>query len=188
MNISALKALYATLADRENDDIALADFLALANECSDDLARVARIRERATAEWAGGTEFALPDDLVEIRELSYDGETILPAIENVHVSGTTYTRWGSAIIFSDELDAAEVAIAYYRRPTPFTEGTDEPEIPAQFHSLYALWAAARHWDTHEDEPGKAQSLRAEYEALKGQLDRFTAEEGKPRAFKLQWHW
>ena len=188
--ISALKAMCAFLVDEDDANLPLATVLVFFNECSDDLAPVARKRVRATADWAGGTEFALPSDVVTVRHLFYDEDEILPAGINTVRGATSYTRWGSVIVFSEELDAAEVECHYYRRLTAFTLGTDTPELPVQFHRLYALWAAARYWQYRDagDEPAKVQAMRAEYEALKAELDRYTAREGGPRSFRVSFRW
>lgn len=187
--IAELKVLTALLTDEEDDDIPLARFIIWANECSDDLAPVARKRVESTvAAWEGGEEFALPADLVEIRQLKYDDEVILPANLNTDYDTVNYSRWGSIIKFSEEMDAAELEISYYRRLTVFTLGTDTPEIPVQYHRLYALWAASRYWKMHGDEIEKEHLLRSEYELLKKELDRYTLREGGPRAFKVRFRW
>ncbi len=188
MDIAALKALTATLVEAKDADITLATFIVWANECSSDLAPVARKRVRATADWAGGEEFALPADLTELRRLTYDGAIILPENLNTVAGATSYTRWGSVIVFDDALDAAELTIHYYRKLTTFTLGTDVPELPSQFHRLYALFGASRFWKYTGDEPAKEQALRAEYESLKAQLDTHTLYEGGPRSFRMSLRW
>jgi hypothetical protein len=188
MTVTELKALMCLLCESEDDDITLPTTLIWFTEASDDLAPVARIRVRSEAEWEGGEEFALPSDLVEIRQLTYDDEEILPYNPHVPAGTTTYTRWGDVIVFSEEMDEADVAIAYYRRLTALGDGDDVPEIPTQFHRLYALFGASRYWKFEGDEPVKEQSLRAEYEALKLQLDRHTRRESGPRSFRPTFRW
>ncbi len=192
MNVGELRELANSYVD---DSITTPYALRWFNECSDDLTAVARIRTRSTAGFLGGSEYALPNDVGELVSVSLDGEPMVDiAYAMANKGAKFYKRWGHVIVLADPVpevqpaDAYTLKTTYYRRLERFTEETDVPQIPAQFHRLYALWAGARYWKMWGDEPNKEAALMGEYLALKSEMDKRTRWDGGSPAFRSKMIW
>ncbi len=186
MTVSEMMGLLKTLVD---DEVGLERALVWFNECSDDIAAVARMRVSATAEFEGGKEFALPSDLVTLVELKLDDTILLPAQFRISTPKShPYSRWGGVIEFHEEQEEGTLHIYYHRRLQQLEGENDTPEIPFQFHRLYPLFAGARYWKMWGDEPQREHDLRLEYETLKAELNRYTDKEGHPGAFRQKMVW
>ncbi len=167
------------------------------NECNDILSAEARVRTTKTAgSWAGGETYSLPSDFLELVEVRYGEDADnLTALYDLHLyphRSYGFRLWGTTLQFSEELDAGVLEVDYFKRldeleldlaADPVVDS--EPEIPVQFHRLYALFGASRYWSHWNDEEDQEQMRRAEFEAGKMELSLYTMTQGKYAPFRTR---
>lgn len=117
--------------------------------------------EATTTSVANQEDYTLPDDCVELDEVSYDGEFLvfmelreIMKLKSYTISGIdntgvpdNYTVLSNRILRFfpiPDLDSKEIKIYYRGKPPALSGDSDVPGIPSQFHRLlafYVLWQA-----------------------------------------------
>jgi len=101
-------------------------------------------------------------------------------------------RWGNTLQFSSELDEGVIEIDYFKRLSTLELDLDEetivdsePDIPAQFHYLYAVFAASRYWGAWGESTAEEQLKRAEFESGKQDLELYMMYQGQYAPFHMK---
>jgi hypothetical protein len=191
VNVTAILALFNKLAD---ESLTADDIMPFLNDCSSDIAEAARKAKQHTIAFAGGASFTLPSDFmtpVRMTVVFTGAPTVTYVLREASEpypdeSSISYTRWDDTITFEETQYAGTLTLNYYRPLTTLTATSDVPEIPLQFHRIYAVFAAARHLGS----PGVAgnpveatRGYQAEYQQLKAALDGYTNVRNQPTGFR-----
>lgn len=170
--ISDVRARVRELAPRELTDDLIRHWL---NEGQLDFARktlclASRARSVTTA---GDAMYALPADLLKLREVKHDGERLpeIPLAGAVDAEGlpTGYVRLGQTSILLSPVpnESKALEIAYYQTPDKLVKLDDESVLPVTCHEAVALFAVVR---AHEATPNLMESQVAVLDRLMGQYN------------------
>jgi len=132
------------------------------NACSGDLTDIARYTRRAVLDYDPAVvpnEVTLPNDLHKLayRDAVWFNGSPLEECAFNDAGSRGYRLWGKTLLLQSILESGMIEVYYYSR-LPRFEGlaVEEPVIPAQFHDLYALYAAAK-W--RQGQPGNLTEKR-----------------------------
>ena len=182
--MTATELLALLQSEVDDDGITLDEALRWFNACSDEIAPKARIRQRSRSYLLDDHDtdrVALPDDFVQMYELRYaqdEGQEFrtirdLDLMPHAH---NGYRRWGQLLLFNPPLPGGVLELDYFRTLNRLTQGTDVPEIPPQFHTLYVYYGATRywaHWDRQDVSEAQRRAEERYYELL-ARLDAHTS--------------
>jgi len=86
---------------------------------------------------------SLPDDLVDIIDVFYDGTPLTPVQRAQKLTGTTpvgYTINYNSIETYPQIATGNIDVYYAYRPAPLVLDTDRPDIPNGFDKMFVDWA------------------------------------------------
>lgn len=119
---------------------------------------------------AGQTQYKVPSDMKRMLELKIDGDRykyVLYERRDLEDSGTKYYSILNNNIYINPAPPATVSanmeMAYVRRPTKMTDGTQSPSdsdiagLPEVYHEALVLYAFSN-YNTYDEEHGEARAL------------------------------
>ena len=171
--ISDVRARVRELAPRELTDDLIRHWL---NEGQLDFARktlcLASRAQRVTT--AGNAMYALPSDLLRLREVKYGAEKLfeIPLADAVDTEGvpTGYAKLGQTSILLSPVPSAEgqLEIIYYQTPDKLVNPGDESILPTTCHEAVVLYATIRAYEATpnltEGQIAVSDRLTAQYNA------------------------
>ena len=171
--ISDVRARVRELAPRELTDDLIRHWL---NEGQLDFARktlclASRAKSVTTA---GDAVYALPSDLLRLREVKYGAEKLseIPLADAVDTEGvpTGYAKLGQTSILLSPVPSAEgqLEIIYYQTPDKLVNPGDESILPTTCHEAVVLYATIRAYEATpnltEGQIAVSDRLTAQYNA------------------------
>jgi len=171
--ISDVRARVRELAPRELTDDLIRHWL---NEGQLDFARKTLcLASRAqSVTTAGDAMYALPSDLLRLREVKYGAEKLseIPLADAVDTEGvpTGYAKLGQTSILLSPVPSAEgqLEIIYYQTPDKLVNPGDESILPTTCHEAVVLYATIRAYEATpnltEGQIAVSDRLTAQYNA------------------------
>lgn len=174
------------------DDILTPDTaMELFDQCSEDISAISSYSRTVEAEFDKDVPIvSLPLDFLEPLELKIkkEGETeylrilgiglvqpsdVSTSQFNSSTDATTgYEIFGNAIeIRSETPKSGTLLLRYYANLPNVAALTDVPKLPARFHDMYALFAAAKYFQNYQDELKAKNDYWGEYQSKRLELDR-----------------
>lgn len=146
----------------ESGFTALADAVAFMNEAQDLIARWDMVRADPVIYTLHSNEIMLPEDLIQIARLEYNGSRISINAE----------PWGGFLTLPIGMTSGTLKVWYYRKPAVLLASTPTqvPEVGEQYHLAIAMYCAKQYF-LIEDEPDMSERFHGEFlktlQALKG---------------------
>jgi hypothetical protein len=148
----------------------------LFNQCNEDLSPIAGYAQTVETDYDYTSPMVtLPTDLVQLIELEIKPESATEYTRIYAERGKVhYLYFGDSIEIPDQTENATLRLKYFAQLPAIASLSESPVIPARFHDLYALFAAAKYYQ-HEQQldMGAKTDYWNEYLTKRAELEKVT---------------